>query len=77
MSRRLSGSCQTPLGAYAQIENGRLQLRGFVADLEGKRFVQAMLVGSPADAEKIGVALAEDLLAQGADKILAELGVLT
>jgi hydroxymethylbilane synthase len=76
MSRRLSGSCQTPLGAYGEIENGRLQLRGFVADLEGKRFLQATLSGSPADAEKIGVALAEELLAQGADKILAELGVL-
>jgi len=77
MSRRLSGSCQTPLGGYAQIQNGRLELSGFVADLEGERFVQATLAGSPADAEKIGIALAEALLAQGAGKILAELGVLT
>jgi len=76
MSRRLAGSCQTPLGAYAQILNGQLSLSGFVADLDGTRFVQATLVGSPADAEKIGIALAEELLAQGAGKILAELGVL-
>lgn len=76
MSRRLAGSCQTPLGGYAQILNGQLSLTGFVADLEGTRFVQATLAGSPADAEKIGVALAEELLAQGAGKILAELGVL-
>ena len=76
MSRRLAGSCQTPLGGYAQIQNGRLSLTGFVADLEGLRFVQATLEGAPADAEKIGVALAEELLAQGAGKILAELGVL-
>jgi len=76
MSRRLAGSCQTPLGGYAQIQNGQLSLTGFVADLEGTRFVQATLVGPPADAEKIGMALAEKLIAQGADKILAELGVL-
>ncbi|MEK6662733.1 MAG: hydroxymethylbilane synthase [Pseudomonadota bacterium] len=76
MSRRLAGSCQTPLGGYAQILNGQLSLTGFVADLEGKRFVQATFTGSPVDAEKIGVALAEELLAQGAGKILAELGVL-
>jgi len=76
MSRRLAGSCQTPLGGYAQILNGQLSLTGFVADLEGTRFVQATLVGPPADAEKIGMALAEKLIAQGADKILAELGVL-
>lgn len=76
LSRRLAGSCQTPLGAYAQILNGQLSLTGFVADLEGTRFVQANLTGSPRDAEKIGIALAEELLAQGAGKILAELGVL-
>ena len=76
MSRRLAGSCQTPLGAYAQILNGQLSLTGFVADLEGARFVQANLTGSPRDAEKIGIALAEELLARGAGKILAELGVL-
>ncbi len=76
LSRRLSGSCQTPLGGFAQIENGQLVLNGFVADLEGKRFVQATLSGAPSDAEKIGIAMAEDLLARGADKILAELGVI-
>lgn len=76
MSRRLSGSCQTPLGGYAEIQNGRLVLRGFVADLLGQRFVEASLEGAPSDAEKIGAALAEALLAQGADKILAELGIL-
>ena len=76
MSRRLSGSCQTPLGGFAQIKDGQLVLQGFVADLEGKRFVQATMRGAPHDGEKIGIALAEDLLAQGADEILAELGII-
>ena len=76
MSRRLSGSCQTPLGGFAQIKDSQLVLRGFVADLEGKRFVQATMRGAPHEGEKIGIALAEDLLAQGADEILAELGII-
>ena len=76
MSRRLSGSCQTPLGGFAQIKDGQLVLQGFVADLEGKRFVQATMRGAPHEGEKIGIALAEDLLAQGADEILAELGII-
>ena len=76
MSRRLSGSCQTPLGGFAQIQDGELVLQGFVADLEGTRFVEATLRGAPSDAEKIGSAMAEDLLARGADQILAELGVI-
>lgn len=75
MSRRLAGSCQTPLGGFAQIERGQLTLNGFVADLEGQRFIQASRNGTAQEAEAIGIALAEELLAQGADKILAELGI--
>ncbi len=76
MSRRLAGSCQTPLGGYATLAGDTLTLTGFVADLDGTRFIQERLSGAPADAERIGTALAEALLARGADKILAELGVL-
>ncbi len=75
-SRRLSGSCQTPLGGYAEIQDGMLRLEGFVADLEGKRFVHGVHSGAPQDADAIGIALADMLIAQGADKILAELGVM-
>lgn len=75
-SRRLSGSCQTPLGGYAEVREGRLHLEGFVADLEGKRFVHDVQSGAVQDADAIGNALAEKLIAQGADKILAELGVM-
>lgn len=75
-SRRLAGSCQTPLGAYATRDGDTLTLTGFVADLEGRRFLRDSLTGPAADAERLGGALAEDLLARGADRILAELGVL-
>jgi hydroxymethylbilane synthase len=76
MSRRLAGSCQTPIGGYATISGSTLTLTGFVADLDGRRFIQERLSGAPTDAEALGTVLAETLLARGADKILAELGVL-
>jgi hydroxymethylbilane synthase len=75
-SRRLAGSCQTPLGGFATLAGETLTLTGFVADLTGQRFVEGCLSGGVADAERLGVALAEDLLSHGADRILAELGVL-
>jgi hydroxymethylbilane synthase len=74
MSRRLGGSCQVPLGGYAQILEGKLRMRGFVATPDGKRMLRAELHGDPADPEALGERIASDLLSQGADEILAELG---
>ena len=73
MSRRLQGGCQAPIGGYAVVRDGRLFLRAFVADLEGIRFFRAVAEG-PMDApEHVGLAAAEDLVQQGADRLLAEL----
>ena len=73
LSRALGGSCQVPLGGYAVIDNGQLWLRGFVASVDGQRMVAAEVRGSPADDEALGLQLAADLRAQGADAILAGL----
>jgi len=73
MSRRLQGGCQAPIGGYAVVRDARLHLRAFVADLEGIRFFHATAEG-PLDApEGVGLAAAEDLIRQGADRLLAEL----
>ncbi len=73
MSRRLQGGCQAPIGGYAVARDGQLHLRAFVADLEGLRFFRATAEG-PLDApEQVGLTAAEDLIAQGADHLLAEL----
>jgi hydroxymethylbilane synthase len=73
MSRRLQGGCQAPIGGYAVVRDDRLHLRAFVADLEGIRFFHATAEG-PLDApEQVGLAAAEDLIRQGADRLLAEL----
>ncbi len=73
MSRALAGSCQVPLGGYAEISAGKLGLRGFVSSVDGVRMVHAEVAGKPEDAEMLGKELAQRLISLGADKILAEL----
>jgi hydroxymethylbilane synthase len=74
VSRALAGSCEVPLGAYAEMRNGAIFLRGFVATPDGKRMAHAELTGSPNEPEVLGLRLAAELRAQGADEILAALG---
>lgn len=73
MSRVLGGSCQVPLGAFAEIIEGTLQLRGFVSRPDGARIVNAALNGKPENGVKMGEELAQQLIHLGADKILASL----
>ena len=62
-----------PIAAYAVIANDELTLRGLVGSLDGMTVVRGTRAGTPADADALGTDLAEDLIAQGANTILAEL----
>ncbi len=73
LSRALAGSCNVPLGGYAEINGARLRLRGFVGAPDGSRHVSAEREGDAADAEALGTALAAQLKGMGADEILAGL----
>lgn len=73
MSRALNGSCQVPLGAYARITDGQLEIRGFVASPDGRRLIKADRAGDPSQAETLGKSLAAALLDQGAREILEAL----
>ena len=73
MSRALAGSCQVPLGGFAEIADGVLRLRGFVSSVDGVRVVRSEVSGKAEEAEQIGKELAQRLIGMGADKILAEL----
>ncbi len=44
-----------------------------MASIDGKQIIRAQKTGPTAMAEDIGINLAQDLLQQGADKILREL----
>jgi hydroxymethylbilane synthase len=70
---RLGGGCQVPLGAYATLEGTALHLRAFVGTPDGARAIRGERRGAAADGESMGRALAEDLIARGAEEIIATL----
>jgi hydroxymethylbilane synthase len=69
---RLGGGCQLPIGAYADVTDDGVALTGIVISLDGARAARAAATGSAANAQAIGVTVAEQLLGRGADEILAE-----
>ncbi len=71
--RRLEGGCQVPIGALGRLREGRLELEGCVASLDGDRLVRDRLTGTPGAPEALGGALAERLLAAGAGALLDEI----
>lgn len=73
MSRALGGSCQVPLGGFAEIIGGVLRLRGFVASPDGTRMISNELSGKPETGTGMGAQLAQNLKVQGAEEILAAL----
>jgi hydroxymethylbilane synthase len=73
VSRALAGSCEVPLGAFAELAAGRLRLRGFVAAPDGSRIARAEMEGDMTDAQQLGETLAAMLRKDGADEILAAL----
>jgi hydroxymethylbilane synthase len=73
MSRALAGSCQVPLGGFAEASGNTLHMRGFVASPDGQQMLRAELSGSINAPEDLGNAIASALRAQGAEAILAAL----
>jgi hydroxymethylbilane synthase len=70
MNRRLQGGCQVPIACYAIHQNNSLWLRGLVGDPDGTEILTDEISGFVADAEKIGIELADKLLKAGAGRIL-------
>lgn len=68
---RLDGSCRTPIAAYAQVKDDTLSMIALVAKPDGSMHVKESMVGTVADAERIGVSLAEALLAKGGGACLS------
>jgi hydroxymethylbilane synthase len=68
---RLGGGCQLPIGAFAQVSGRSISLSAVVVALDGARAVRADGRGDVGDPGRVGVDVAERLLAAGADDILA------
>lgn len=71
VSRALGGSCTLPLGAYAEMRDGKLDLTALVASEDGRRVLRARAAGS--DPEEVGARVARSLRDQGADAVLGAL----
>ncbi|XLX40719.1 hydroxymethylbilane synthase [Ectopseudomonas mendocina] len=70
LNKHLNGGCQVPIACYALLEGDQLWLRGLVGQPDGGLLLRAEERAASADAEALGVRVAEALLAQGADAIL-------
>lgn len=74
LNRRLQGGCQVPIAAYALLEDDdTLWLRGLVGAVDGSQVFRVEGRAPRSEGERLGRELAEDLLALGADKVLAEI----
>lgn len=73
MNLTLQGGCQVPIGSYALLEGDQIWLRALVGEPDGSHIVRGEIRGPRTDAESLGVQLAQQLLSQGADDILARL----
>lgn len=72
MNAMLGGSCQSPVAGLAVInDDGLLKLEGMVATPDGQTILKAWTVGNPEAMLVVGKQVAERLLEQGADDIIA------
>ena len=79
VSRRLGGSCEIPIAAYAQWQKDQktLSLKALVASTNGKRIIdshKSSQVTSIEEATQLGDSVADDLIQQGAMELIATLG---
>ena len=72
LNRRLEGGCQVPIACYATLDGDQLFLRGLVGSEDGQTIIRTEIKGHVDDAETLGIQAAENLLAKGAGKILAD-----
>lgn len=70
LNKRLNGGCQVPIACYAVLEGEQLWLRGLVGQPDGGQLLRAEARAASADAERLGVQVADELLQLGAGEIL-------
>jgi len=75
LSRALAGSCNVPLGGYAELIGEKMRLRGFVATADGSRLIEDDLTLPFSDSvvQTIGRDMARRLSERGAREILDSL----
>ena len=73
MNHRLNGGCQVPIAGYAELQDGKIHIRGLVGEPDGSHILRAEAQGDAAETEQLGTQVADELLSNGADHILKAL----
>jgi len=73
LNHRLHGGCQVPIAGYATLKGNTITLQGLVASVDGQTILKSCLSDVSENSEALGVAVAEELLKQGAGPLLAAL----
>lgn len=71
--REVQGGCQVPVGVYGKVNGDRLVLAATILKIDGTREVREQITGSCAEAEELGIKLAQQMMAAGGKEILDEL----
>ena len=74
---RLTGGCQIPVAAYAEVAEPEIRLRALVADPAGRTVLCGVATGSADRPQEIGCRLADELLDRGAADLLRRAGAAT
>jgi len=68
---RLGSGCHVPIGAHARVTGDQLMMIAVVADSDGQKLLRGELAGNITNAVELGHTLADQLISEGADKLLA------
>lgn len=71
--KELQGGCQVPIGGYATVSGGTVELTGLVASLDGREMFRITRSAAREQAESLGRSLAGEILAAGGRRILQEI----
>lgn len=66
----LEGGCQVPIGAYTEIKNDKIRIKGFISMPDGSKFVKDELSGNIQNHVELAKQLAMTLYNNGADEVV-------
>ena len=69
----LKGGCTAPIGAYAEIKNDSMILKGIVSSLDGKESITDQIKISCNESDDLGVQLAKSILNKGGEQIISKI----
>ncbi len=69
---RLGGGCQLPIAAYGKVQGSQLLVRGLVGGMDGRVLIRDEVAGPVETSARLGLTLAEKILARGGRELLDE-----